>query len=275
VKVFVVHRFADEKQAKRNLKLLAEKHSLNIDFVFLRVNERKWRQSAEKAVEESEAIIVYDVGACGQSGNAAWEIELAKAKNKIIIEIECFENDESRTAIRLHELLNNKFENCFLAKQDGENQNSLELYKLMVESSENLLQRRQNISSFYSATIGTLIAIVGVLFETKLLEGNAILVLYGLFVIGLLLCRSWRSLLQNYGKLNSAKFDVILRLEKELDARIFSAEWIAMNKKKYKPFTKTEMNVPIFFMVLIGALTVALTVWYFHEAILVALASFL
>jgi hypothetical protein len=42
--------------------------------------------------------------------------------------------------------------------------------------------------------------------------------------VGLLFCNSWRNLIDNYGKLNKAKFDVILRLEKEFGAQIYSAE---------------------------------------------------
>ena len=273
--VFVIHRFQEKTQAENNLNRLAEKSSLNIDFVFVGINQEKWKQDAEKAIEQCEAVIVYNGGACSESENAVWEIGLAKAKSKAIIEITRFEKDKSRVGTELSKLYYDyKFENCFLKKQDRENQNHLELYKLMVESSENLVQRRQNVSSFYSAAIGTLIAIAGILFKTELVEGSAIFVLYGLLAVGLFLCISWRSLLSNYGKLNGAKFDVIQRLEKELDAMVFEAEWNAMSKKKYKSFTKTEMKVPTIFLILIIGMMIALTIWLFREVIFTALASF-
>ena len=70
----------------------------------------------------------------------------------------------------------------------------------------------------------------------------------------------------NYGKLNKAKFDVILRLESDLSARIYSAEWIALGKglrpNKYKSFTSTEKNVPFYFGLLIIVLMVILVAWH-------------
>ena len=92
------------------------------------------------------------------------------------------------------------------------------------------------------------------------LNSSTIWLLYGFAVIGLLLCSSWRNLIDNYGKLNKAKFDVILRLEQELDAQIYAAEWISLGKglrpNKYRSFTSTEKNVPFYFGLLIVVLII-------------------
>ncbi|MDP8227632.1 MAG: hypothetical protein P9L89_08355, partial [Candidatus Celaenobacter polaris] len=60
-------------------------------------------------------------------------------------------------------------------------------------------------------------------------------------------------------------FDVILRLEREFSAQIYSAEWVALGKglrpKKYKSFTSTEKNVPLYFGLLIIALTLIAIGW--------------
>jgi len=56
-----------------------------------------------------------------------------------------------------------------------------------------------------------------------------------------------------------------LRLEKELGSQIYSAEWMALGKglrpKKYKSFTSTEKNVPLYFGLLIIALTLIAIGW--------------
>ena len=79
------------------------------------------------------------------------------------------------------------------------------------------------------------------------------------------LCNSWSNLIDNYGKLNKAKFDVILRLEKDLSAKIYSAEWVSLGKglrpDKYKSFTSTEKDVPSFFGLLILGLTLICAAW--------------
>ncbi len=82
-----------------------------------------------------------------------------------------------------------------------------------------------------------------------------------------MLCISWRNLIDNYGKLNKAKFDVILTLEKKLSAQIYQAEWIALGKglrpDKYRSFTSTEKNVPLYFGILLIVLTVITTIMNF------------
>lgn len=56
-----------------------------------------------------------------------------------------------------------------------------------------------------------------------------------------------------------------MRLEKELGSQIYSAEWMALGKglrpKKYKSFTSTEKNVPLYFGLLIIALTLIAIGW--------------
>lgn len=100
----------------------------------------------------------------------------------------------------------------------------------MIDSSESLIQRRQRTNAFFITAIGSLLAIAGLLVKAGALNSGTIWLLYGFSVVGLLLCNSWRNLIDNYGKLNKAKFDVILRLEQDLDARIYEAEWVSLGK---------------------------------------------
>ena len=264
MKVFVIHRFKNKNIAKSNLNILAKEIPLNIRFLFLAsARDDRWKQKAKKAISSSEAIIIYDTVKCNESSNAKWEIALARNENKKIIEINDYSNDFERVKQELISQYNFKeeFESCF-----KDNSNSLDYYKLMLDSSEKLIQRRQITNTFFITIIGVLMSIAGFLFQTQAIENNTVFILYGFAAIGLLLCKSWHNLIDNYGKLNKAKFDVILRLEKQLGTMIYSAEWIALGKglrpKKYKSFTSTEKHVPTYFSVLIIALTVTLTIWH-------------
>jgi hypothetical protein len=152
--------------------------------------------------------------------------------------------------------LEKEFDECFKRK-DGTS--TLELYKLMIDSSENLIQRRQKTNAFFITVIGSLLAIAGLMVKSEALHSGTIWMLYGFAIVGLLLCNSWKNLIDNYGKLNKAKFDVILRLERELDAQVFAAEWVSLGKglrpRKYRSFTSTEKNVPLYFQLLVMVLT--------------------
>ena len=263
MKLFVIHRFKDRKRAKHKLKKLAQDLSLEFQPIFLDSScGEQWKQKAAIAINQAEAVIVFNPKFCEESDNAKWEIEKAEEIRKEIIELN--ENSEDTASISklisLHEL-KDEFESCF---SQGD-KDVFELYKLMVESSESLIQRRQKTNAFFITVIGSLLAIAGLLVKMGAIDGKSIGILYGFSIVGLLLCNSWRNLIDNYGKLNKAKFDVILRLEKDLGAQIYSAEWIALGKglqhKKYKSFTSTEKNVPLFFGLLIVGLTLIAAAW--------------
>lgn len=265
MKLFVIHRFKHRDIAKKILNQIAKQSAIKAQFIFLdSFNNIKWQKKAREALMACEAVIIYGSNECAQSVNSKWEIDLAKSLNKTIIEIDNIDNNESKISTELLSLYNYKdeFESCFAPNID----NYFELYKLMIDSSEQLIQRRQKTNSFFITIIGLLITIAGFLFETETINSDSLCLLYGFAIVGLLLCKSWRNLIDNYGKLNKAKFDVILQLEKSLDAQIYSAEWIALGKgkrpQKYKSFTSTEKNVPLYFSLLIIALSIALTIWY-------------
>jgi len=217
-----------------------------------------WKDRALDAISKSEAIVVFNIEACEESENASWEIERAKESGFPIIEISSSSstNEICKKLKPIYDL-DEEFNDCF-NKKNGEN--TLELYKLMIESSESLIQRRQRTNAFFITSIGSLLAIAGLMVKLGALHSGTIWLLYGFSVVGLLLCNSWRNLIDNYGKLNKAKFDVILKLEKELDAQIYSAEWVSLGKglrpTKYRSFTSTEKNVPLYFGLLILVLTI-------------------
>ncbi len=262
MKIFVIHRFNERKKAKSILKKISDEYALIFQPVFLDSSGGEfWRKESENSIIKSECVIVFNPKSCQESENAKWEIEKAKDKGKVIIEFDNGDNSGSiAKLIDLYEL-RDEFEKCF----SSEKNNALELYKLMIDSSENLIQRRQKTSAFFITVIGSLIAIAGLLVKIGTLNGTSMGVLYGFSIVGLLLCNSWKNLIDNYGKLNKAKFDVILRLEKDLGAQIYLAEWVALGKglrpQKYQSFTSTEKSVPFYFGLLIITLSLILLAW--------------
>lgn len=261
MKLFVIHRFKDNRNAKKILKQISQDLSLELQPVFLNSSgDKHWKEKAKNAIYQAEAVILFNPEFCNESENAKWEIEKAREAKKEIIELyKDSENIDSITRLLSIYNLKDEFDKCF--SQDS---NAFELYKMMVESSEKLIERRQKTNVFFITVIGSLLAIASLLAKTGTLNGKSQIILYGFSGVGLLLCNSWRNLIDNYGKLNKAKFDVILRLEKVLSAQIYQAEWIALGKgmrpQKYKSFTSTEKNVPLYFAILIVTLTIVVTV---------------
>ncbi|MFH1851465.1 MAG: hypothetical protein ABIA75_03895 [Candidatus Neomarinimicrobiota bacterium] len=268
--IFIIHRFKDKKQARKTLKSIAKEYSIKFKIVMLNsISGNRWKNKALNAIDQAEAIIIYNRSSCEKSDNAKWEIDKAILSGKEVLEI--YPNGEKTDTAEKLKLLydyKNEFDSCF----SSDSEDVLDLYKIMLESSEALIQRRQKTNAFFITALGSLIAISGFLTKSDALRLNTLWVLYGFSIIGMLLCNSWRNLLDNYGKLNKAKYDVILQLEKKLGAQIYNAEWISLGKglrpEKYRSFTATEKNVPLYFSLLIALATILAITWQISKCIL-------
>ena len=136
----------------------------------------------------------------------------------------------------------------------------LDQYKLLVQTSETLVRRRDNLNTFFLSINSLLLAAIGLMAKEGFPENFGGLSIIVLGVAGIVLSISWRKLVHSYRQLNAGKFKVLHHLEKYLPASIFDAEWIALgegkDKTKYTPFTKTETVAPWVFTGLYG-ITVA------------------
>ncbi len=148
-------------------------------------------------------------------------------------------------------------------------------YRLLVETSEALVARRQPLNSFFLSVNSLILAASGVIIRTNLvgpvadlgerLRGPAVV---ALGISGILACFSWRRLVQSSKQLNKGKFEVIHLLERHLPASLFAAEWEALgggrDSRKYRPFTATETHLATVFGLFHGAAT-ALGLWSVAE----------
>jgi hypothetical protein len=131
---------------------------------------------------------------------------------------------------------------------------ALDLYKVMVQSSESLVGRRQGVNTFFLTMNGALLTASGLIVQSS---GGDRLAGIGIFVLalaGAILCLAWRSLIKSFGQLNTGKFRVINAIERHLKAAIYAAEWEALgrgeNPKIYRSFTSREIWVPNALLVL-------------------------
>ncbi|HAR95293.1 MAG TPA: hypothetical protein DCR97_04940 [Deltaproteobacteria bacterium] len=133
-------------------------------------------------------------------------------------------------------------------KDNVETQQAFDLYKIMVERSEALVARRQNVNTFFLTMNGALLTASGLIVQGS---GGSRLAALGIFVLavaGAVLCGAWRSLITSFGQLNRGKFHVINAIERYLKASIYAAEWEALGRgedpKVYRSFTSREIWVP-------------------------------
>lgn len=130
-----------------------------------------------------------------------------------------------------------------------ESKEILEIYKLMVEMADRVSQRRQSANSFY-LTVNT--AIVG---GTTYFSQSSFTVLntWAVSIAGIAICILWIRAVVSYKSLNSAKFAIITALEVQLPVSAYNDEWKILDPdgdgKRHTPFHKTEVLVPVVFMV--------------------------
>ena len=131
----------------------------------------------------------------------------------------------------------------------GENtQQAIDLYKIMVESSEGLVRRRQGVNTFFLTMNGALLTAYGLIVQSYSGDRIGAIGIIVLAIAGAILSGAWRSLITSFGQLNKGKFQVIHTMERYLTAAIYTAEWEALghgkNPKIYRSFTSREIWVP-------------------------------
>lgn len=147
-------------------------------------------------------------------------------------------------------------ENDFVNKNYGKDfQNHLlEQYKLYVETTNKISDRRQTTNNFYLTLNSAIFALSGYLSVTL----KDFWILYTAF-LGILISIFWIQNINSYRQLNSSKFDIIHEMEKHLPAFIFKTEWDFLKKRKsdrYKELTAVEKNIPKIFILLYAGIIV-------------------
>ncbi len=129
----------------------------------------------------------------------------------------------------------------------------MEQYKILVETSESLVARRQNVNTFFlsvnALSLSAMGVVIGLISRDVVEEKVAVAGIIAIAVAGIFLCIAWRNLVHSYGQLNKGKFAILHLIEIYLPAAVFTAEWAALeegkNPKVYKSFTGTEKMVPL------------------------------
>ena len=133
----------------------------------------------------------------------------------------------------------------------------LEQYKIYVDSSQKVSDRRISVNNYMLAINSSLLTLTGLL--ANLLEDRRSLTILAL--AGLLVSITWFFLLQSFKRLNAAKFDVIQELERHLPANMFEEEWRRLTTGPRRPYwamSDLERMVPIVFLVFYPILAIIL-----------------
>jgi hypothetical protein len=122
--------------------------------------------------------------------------------------------------------------------------------------------RRGTANAFFVSVQAAIVAALGFLSGRK--PEAPTFVLAALCGVGVLSTIVWYLLLRSYRDLNTAKFNVIINIEKRLPVKVFTDEWETLKKdpvapwrKRYAELGSIERIAPILF----GGINIAVAVY--------------
>lgn len=277
MKLFISYKSEDIEEVQKRMELFRE-ISPDIQISTMR-QSKHWKRMAKKFISKAD-FVIYLAGH-KYSDNIDWEIDTAIKNghkvhcvklyddvelNEKLYKVDEFDKEAKMPKVKIYnswaeiisvikgdsDYLHNKlFENNI-----DDDKMLIEQYKVMLSTSESLIERRQKLTTTYLSIFSALLPVICTMLSFTyfyLYLGASII-----SVICIILCWSWRSAIISYGKSNRAKFAILEQIERRLPATMFSSEWLALKKitTKYKSFTNRETAVPILFIVVYMVLLV-------------------
>ena len=274
--VFVIHSGKDRAEVEKNLSLIKQNcHSFNP--LLLGNGGVFWKIDAKRKIRKAQMVVFFVGESSHTSKNIDWEICAAIKLQKPIYTIKL--NEEFKLNAVLETLDSFSGQKVFYSKSSNLNGITelikkhdsgeykvfnqelnlidksilLEQYKVFLQTSEDLVSRRQNVNNFYISINSALMAAFGIIWALDILPIYKFFTGMLLSIVGIILSISWIKLLASYGDLNSSKMKIISYIEKQLPASLYDAEWAALsdklNKRKYVSFTNSEKRVPLLFII--------------------------
>lgn len=97
-------------------------------------------------------------------------------------------------------------------------------WQTCVEMANAVSERRDNMNNLFITINLAVIAAISYVWEIQTIA---------LCVAGIVLCIIWMVFIYNFKQLNTAKFDVINKMEKDLPIRAFNDEWEVLKENKH------------------------------------------
>src|SRR5512136_2733522 len=113
----------------------------------------------------------------------------------------------------------------------------LEQYKLYVETTDRVSDRRNTTNTFFLTANTLLVTIFGAIVTTTITSSIIWIILFAL--AGVVFSFAWLFIVRSYGQLNGGKFSIIKDVEKKLPLALHEAEWKVLGEgrdpKLYRP----------------------------------------
>ena len=273
--VFIINKSQDYNEVETIIGGVREQ-CFSFNPLILKNSNAFWKIDAKRKIRKSQLVVVFIGEHTHESPYVEWEIRTADRLNKRIVSVlldPAFaippslvkQNAFSGSDVRIDEQLTPEgllalvkgYERSDYRVLNGsieelDRSDLMEQYKIYLQTSEDLVERRQTVNNFYITANAALVSIFGTVVAVSANRDLGLLVGFCFAALGVVLCLSWSRILKSYGNLNASKMKVISIIERELPASLYDAEWSVMsdrlNKQRYVSFTESEKRVPQIFI---------------------------
>lgn len=246
MKLFICHRSSDNSESDKIIKSLFELTENSIAVLRETEHDEKWKENVEEKFKEVDFVVFLIGSDTFESDQLKWEYSKAKDLNKRIIGIKL--NDASQESIlfcQAFQVFDNPEQSLKYLKSTFETDQKLRLeqYKIMVSSTEKVTDQRLKVNNLFFTVTSSILSIGFIL--AKAFEFSTLGVIGMLFmtIMALIVSFFWAKLINSYGTLNTGKFTVIDKIEKQLRSNMFEDEWQILKEIGYEPNSKTEIKV--------------------------------
>jgi hypothetical protein len=128
----------------------------------------------------------------------------------------------------------------------------LALFELYLATAEKVSDRRAQANAWMLSVNSAIVALYGYLQADKMVigAGQRAVWLWAIPAAGAIVCLAWAALLASYRKLNRAKFEVLMQLEKDLPVPLFTRERDSLQRDKRRSLSYIETAIPVCFFLL-------------------------
>ncbi len=285
MKIFLSYKSDDMKEVEEVVESLREL-SPDVKVSILRQTP-KWKKLTLDYLKDSD-MVMYLAGQ-NYSDNIDWEInEARKIGHKVFClklrddvdlddeRLKIYDDYDSKLTLKVEPVSFEKI--AGIVKGDREhlhnklfetgvtdNKTLVEQYKMLLSTSESLIERRQKLTTTFLTIFSALLPVLTFMLSQKMSFMNIGCAIISL--ISILLCFSWRNSINSYGKSNAAKFAILEEMEKQFPASMFASEWVVLKKttSRYRSFTSRETLIPLLFVAVYALFMVVSIILYFVQ----------
>ncbi len=255
MKIFICNRGVDVLESESLISDLLKQSENSLAILRETEHSEEWKKRVESKFQEVDFILFLIGSETFKSDQIKWEYEKAKELNKQIVGVKL--PSSSKESILFCEgfpVFDNS-EQClkYLRKvYDDDRLLRIEQYKIMVGSTEKVTEQRLNVNNLFFTVTSSILSVAFVFGNTFNFSVTASFGMLAFTLLAFLVTYFWEKLINSYGKLNTGKFKIIDKIEKQLRSNMFEEEWKILTRQiNYESNTKTEATIVMRFRIFI------------------------